>query len=210
MNDFDYDVLQKKKTARGARYVKRGSRSKKCTLPSDYMTATQKRRMNGTVETYNLSDTMSWKAFKALPTDLKEEYISNIVGRFDASQRMVAADLFKVSDATLSLYLKGLGLGWPETKRGKKKLDKESIAVWKEFCGVKQPIDLITPAPDAIPDVTAPKEEVRDERPARCAAELLQGSISLRGSVPDIASKLVTLLGANGDWVMRIDFTKES
>ena len=46
MHDFDYDAMQKKRIARGASHMKRGSKSKKCTLPSDYLTAAQKRRLN--------------------------------------------------------------------------------------------------------------------------------------------------------------------
>ena len=38
MNDFDYDALQKKRIAAGARHMKRGSRSKRCSLPSDNLT----------------------------------------------------------------------------------------------------------------------------------------------------------------------------
>ena len=52
MHDFDYDAMQKKRIARGASHMKRGSKSKKCTLPSDYLTAAQKRRLNGPVSTY--------------------------------------------------------------------------------------------------------------------------------------------------------------
>lgn len=38
MTDFDYDVKQRRELARAAKYRKRGSKSKKCTLPSDYLT----------------------------------------------------------------------------------------------------------------------------------------------------------------------------
>ena len=75
MNDFDYDVMQKKRIARGASRMKRGSKSKKCTLPSDYLTAAQKRRLNGPVSTYKLDEPMSLESFKAMPEDLQKQYM---------------------------------------------------------------------------------------------------------------------------------------
>ena len=71
MNDFDYDVLQKKRTASGARHIKKGSKSKKCTLPSGFLTAKQRKELNGNVTTYNLSEPMTWKSFKAMPLDIQ-------------------------------------------------------------------------------------------------------------------------------------------
>lgn len=45
MNDFDYENLQKKRLARNA-YAKKGSRSKKCTLPDDYLTPAQRAKLS--------------------------------------------------------------------------------------------------------------------------------------------------------------------
>ena len=77
MHDFDYDAMQKKRIARGASHMKCGSKSKKCTLPSDYLTAAQKRRLNGPVSTYKLDEPMNWESFKAMPEDLQKKYILN-------------------------------------------------------------------------------------------------------------------------------------
>ena len=60
MNDFDYDALQKKRIASGAFHMKRGSRSKRCSLPSDNLTPAQLKRRNGPVSTYKLDQPMSW------------------------------------------------------------------------------------------------------------------------------------------------------
>lgn len=43
MNDFDYDIVQKKRVARGA-FAHVNRKRGKCRLPSDYLTAAQKRR----------------------------------------------------------------------------------------------------------------------------------------------------------------------
>ena len=46
MNDFDFDVMTKKRIARGAAARKCGSKSRRCTLPSDYLTDAQKKARN--------------------------------------------------------------------------------------------------------------------------------------------------------------------
>ena len=69
MNDFDYEVKQKKDIARSAAHRVCGSKSTKCDLPSDHLTAAQKRALSGPVESYNLSGPMSWAEFKRMPED---------------------------------------------------------------------------------------------------------------------------------------------
>ena len=41
MRDFDYEVLQRKRIAQQAKHKKKGSKTCKCSLPSDYLTAKQ-------------------------------------------------------------------------------------------------------------------------------------------------------------------------
>lgn len=76
MNDFDYDVKEKKRIARGAYAKVNGSRSKRCTLPGDYLTPAQKKKLSTTLVDVNLKRPMTWDQFKALPTDIKKEYLT--------------------------------------------------------------------------------------------------------------------------------------
>lgn len=77
MNDFDYDIVQKKRVARGA-FAHVNRKRGKCRLPSDYLTAAQKREMNGEMKTYNITRPMPWGDFKAMPDDIKREYLRNM------------------------------------------------------------------------------------------------------------------------------------
>ena len=43
---FQQDVKERKKMKTGAMHRKCGSKSKKCTLPSDYLTPSQKKKLN--------------------------------------------------------------------------------------------------------------------------------------------------------------------
>lgn len=55
MNDFEKEVREKKSIASGARHRVNGSKSKRCTLPSDYLTPAQRKKLNGEVYTVNLN-----------------------------------------------------------------------------------------------------------------------------------------------------------
>ena len=133
MHDFDYDAMQKKRIARGASHMKRGSKSKKCTLPSDYLTAAQKRRLNGPVSTYKLDEPMKWESFKAMPEDLQKKYILNLQETYQANDKMIAK-LFRKSDVTVGEHRKRLGL----KPTGKSRMTRDEVAVrdakWAAFC----------------------------------------------------------------------------
>ena len=133
MHDFDYDAMQKKRIARGASHMKHGSKSKKCTLPSDYLTAAQKRRLNGPVSTYKLDEPMNWESFKAMPEDLQKKYILNLQETYQANDKMIAK-LFGKTDVTVGEHRKRLGL----KPTGKSRMTRDEVAVrdakWDAFC----------------------------------------------------------------------------
>ena len=133
MHDFDYDAMQKKRIARGASHMKRGSKSNKCTLPSDYLTAAQKRRLNGPVSTYKLDEPMNWESFKAMPEDLQKQYIFNLQNTYQANDKMVGK-MFGKSDVTVGEYRKKLGL----KPIGKGRMTRDEVTVrdakWDAFC----------------------------------------------------------------------------
>ena len=77
MNDFDYDCMQKKRTARGA-FAHISRKRGGCTRPSDNLTAKQRREKNGEVKSYNITRPMPWPEFKEMPEDLKREFFRNM------------------------------------------------------------------------------------------------------------------------------------
>ena len=131
MHDFDYDAMQKKRIARGASHMKRGS--KKCTLPSDYLTAAQKRRLNGPVSTYKLDEPMSWESFKAMPEDLQKKYILNLQETYQANNDMLGK-MFGVSGVSVCKMRHALGI----SAMGQSKMTRDEVAVrdakWDAFC----------------------------------------------------------------------------
>ena len=133
MHDFDYDAMQKKRIARGASHMKRGSKSKKCTLPSDYLTAAQKKRLNGPVSTYKLDEPMSWESFKAMPEDLQKKYILNLQETYQANNDMLGK-MFGVTGVSVCRMRHALGI----KAMGQSKMTRDEVAVrdakWDAFC----------------------------------------------------------------------------
>ena len=133
MHDFDYDAMQKKRIARGASHMKCGSKSKKCTLPSDYLTDAQKRRLNGPVSTYKLDEPMSWESFKAMPEDLQKKYILNLQETYQANNDMLGK-MFGVTGVSVCKMRHALGIG----AMGQSKMTRDEVAVrdakWDAFC----------------------------------------------------------------------------
>lgn len=110
MNDFDYDVLQKKRLGYGARHMKRGSKSRRCSLPSDHLTAAQLKGRNGPVNTYNLEKPMDWADFKAMPKDLQQSYIASLQSRFGVGTTTISKELFGLSAVSLRQHMTRHGL----------------------------------------------------------------------------------------------------
>ena len=134
MTDFDYDNLQKKITARGAYHKKGGSKSKKCTLPSDYLTNAQKKKLNGPMTEINRNQPMDWETFKGLSDTLKLAYIQYLRETYNANAAMLA-QMFGVSGDTVGRMLKQIGM--TPNKRGGdggSKHYKQKMAMWEAFC----------------------------------------------------------------------------
>lgn len=132
MNDFDFDVMQKKRIARGSAHMKRGSKSRKCSLPSDHLTPAQLKRRNGPMSTYNLSAPMTWEQFKKMPMDLQQSYIDSVQARFNVSGARISEDLFHMTGANLRVYASKTGLKYSTARKGYKLTDAE-MEVWNKW-----------------------------------------------------------------------------
>lgn len=131
MHDFDYDAMQKKRIARGASHMKHNRKG--CSLPSDYLTAAQKRRLNGPVSTYKLDEPMNWESFKAMPEDLQKKYILNLQETYQANNNMLGK-MFGVTGVSVCKMRHALGIG----AMGQSKMTRDEVAVrdakWNAFC----------------------------------------------------------------------------
>lgn len=161
MNDFDYDVRQKKALARNAIYRKNGCKSKKCTLPSDKLSKAEWKKRNGEIMTYDFGKPISWKDWKAMPDDLQVEYFNGLKKRFpNIPQSTMASDLFHVAGNTLSIELSRLGISG--VRGGHKPMPSvETRNAWKKWIlwnGMEpKPIPAHTPEKEEEPMVPKPR-----------------------------------------------------
>lgn len=167
MSDFEYDCLQKKKIANQARYRKRGSKSKKCNLPSDKLTQKQWKERCGPVITYNMSKPMIWDDFKKLPTSVQKEYIANLQKQYGAT----AVDLggmFGVQALTVRKHVDANNLGI-KFQRGRA-MNSASREEWNKFLGgeetVVECVAYNNPEPAVEPSVESAETTSVAEEPA--------------------------------------------
>ena len=203
MNDFDYDVRQKKIVARGAAHRKNGSKSKRCSLPSDNLTEAQKRKLNGPCATVKLDQPMDWVAFKSLPEGLRREYLERLMDDYRAGQKMLGA-MFGVSTWSVSQEMKRLGVkafpahGCSENKgRG----HEIKMSKWEAFCNgvvgggnnVKSgPDDQIEARDDEV-EMVLEKREPTEEPVEKCEYEVAQDEIPEVAEAADALEALEAL-----------------
>ena len=148
MNDAEYvfktDCRDKKRTGRGAFNKKGGSKSKKCTLPGDYLTPAQKKKLSKTLVDVNLREPMSYKQFKSLSHDIQREYLIFLRDRFHVGATRISEELFGKAPSTLSQYIKEV---CPEncdifSNRGGPKTTPEELERWYLFLGKESEKDI--------------------------------------------------------------------
>lgn len=164
MNDFDYDALQKKRLARSDRCRKRSTH--KCTLPSDYLTPTERKRRNGEMKTYNLSKPMTYAEFLAMPDDLQAQYLRSLRWRFGASDKRIA-EMMGVTHPVIKKHRDRLGIRIaPGTRLPQTELNKEEWAAWVAGDAVRMPGDDEGQGPEPSAPAEPETPETPDDRQA--------------------------------------------
>lgn len=110
MTDLQYvykqDIREKKSIGRGAFHKKCGSKSKKCTLPSDYLTRKEKMAMSGECKTYDMRKFYTYEEFKQFPDDIRLQYLNSLINRYDVTIAAIADELFHITPTGLYKYLR--------------------------------------------------------------------------------------------------------
>lgn len=190
MNDFDYEIYLRKQLARQSKYRKRGSKSKKCSLPSDHLTTRELKERNGVVLTYNLTKPMTWKEFCSLPNDVQETYIKGLQDEFHATAVLITK-MFGISVSTLSRHIE-LNTLDIRFARGRKQT-KEQEARWEDFLQGN-----LAEKTEDLPDFEVVDEDVQNEsqRPSN-SGFMKSFTLSFSGKidVEAIANSLRMILG---------------
>lgn len=211
---FMDDVIERSVIARSARHKKpKGGRSVHTKMPSDNMTNAQKAKLNGPVEIYNFDQPMTWTDFKMLEDRLKREYLNNLIRKYGASGRSIAA-MFSISESTLYRWAKTLGVRLPYPHS-----IKDSQMIWKSFLEranqmqntaesnqenkPASPVtcEALSQTPLAEEDASMQNNNFKHpDAPVASAASddrviLASGSITLQGSATACLEKIASLLG---------------
>lgn len=158
MTDEEYifrtDTAEKKRTARGSfnrrTHAGKGGRVK---MPSDYMTKKERDKMNGEVQSYNLAKPMKWEQFKLLPDDIKREYITKIVRKYDPQQSAIS-QMLNVTPNTLYMLCKRLGITFRHSGCDKSRND----AFWAWVNGTNEVMQDVSEEPSPASGNAAPVE----------------------------------------------------
>ena len=196
---FNQTSSERKRIGRGAVARKNGSKSKKCGLPSDYLSAAEKRKLNGECVTYELSRPMSWQDFKGMPHDIQSEYIRKLAGM--GAGRNDIADMFRITPDQYSQYM-------VRKHKGEKFLDtkvKNNDAFVEWFIG-DDPKPAEEPAAE-IKEEPAPAEPVAEAKTAPARAFLNSGSISYSGNAKDVFESILQLMDENSDYDITVSFS---
>ena len=182
MNDFDFENMQKKRIAQGARHRVCGSKSRKCSLPSDLLTAAQKRKLNGPVERYDMGKPIPWDRFTVMPKDLQVSYLEGLHKNYGVGENRLA-ELFGISIGTIRRYLSAKDLrgrmGFHAVPTNAQK------SAWERFLTGENAVEPANEGPVETRPVNA------DPLPALICA--LGGEISLEGEAADILAVLEQL-----------------
>lgn len=210
MSDFEYDVWQKKILARNARYKKNGSKSKKCTLPSDHLTKKEREAMNGEVKSLKLTEKYTYKEFKSFSYDMQKEYLDSLRERYGINLKEIQNALFpETTYKAFGQYCLSHGLSKDFPKKAKARTEEQNKAwsIWLHDIPVE---DVAIPIEKEEKKQDSPPEPVK-----RVAVTNLTGSFTGPCSVNDICQQLYDYLTmcrecTVSDFYFNVTFEKEN
>ena len=125
--DFNKENAQKKSIGRSS--FNKIRNHKGCTLPSDHLTASQKKKLNGEVITMNLNKPVRYAEFKLWPKDIQEKYMNSLHERFGATRSDIAK-MFCIDPFTLKKFIDLKGLDIFPAHKGSRLQDPQG---WENF-----------------------------------------------------------------------------
>lgn len=151
-NPFFDELKEHKALAASARHKKNGSKTKKCSLPSDNLTPAQRKKLNGPVQTYELHAPMSWAVFKTMPIDLQQAHLDYIQRRFRVGANIISTEIFGRSTNGLADHMRRKGLKLTSYKG--KLVSRETLDELRKWVAREETPpsgeEVIEPTPSAI------------------------------------------------------------
>lgn len=200
----------RKTTARSASHKKGGSKSKKCTLPSDHLTEAQKRKLNGKPESINLNRPTTYTDLKAISPTLQFLYLDHLVHEFGARQQDIFS-MLGVSSVTGYKLFRSLP-GKLIFKGKPRKPDPRWLEFMQGELPAPAPEDPILPEEVLIPTPDQPEPEDPEPEKPEFKPEplnLLAGSFTVHGNLLDLAAAITRFIDNTDDiYTFTLSFTK--
>lgn len=223
MNDIEFmlkeDIKKKKHAGSGYRYKKNGSKSKKCSLPSDNLSKKEIEKMNGECKVYNLNKPMSYSNFCAMPVDLQIKYLEMLRDKFGANQTEISK-MMNVAPSTLASHrYKFLNNKPTFPSSNRSKLDKEA---WNRFVNGEETENAVETEPDeeVLGDTCSTDNSTEFAylpsgvgvpiSKAIPKADIVNGSMNLKGKADDIFRKMADILGCENEYEIYVCFKSVS
>lgn len=206
MSEAQYELMQdcreKKVTARSARSTRTHcGKSGAVKFPSDYLSAKERKKLNGECKSYRMNAPMTWAEFMSMPDDLKKDYIRAIRQKWNTPDGELAK-MFGVSQCTVSNYLRQIGLGLGKNGR-KRTWDEKGFTIWRNKVSDSNNItnaidDAMKQAGDEAEKVSKnvyrPINDVLNEYNAGCGAVPRAGRMTFVGNAEDILKTIKDIL----------------
>ena len=207
--DFYKEIGEQKRIARGAIHRKGGSKSKKCSMSTDYMTQKQWEERNGPVMSYAMNEPIAWESFKQMPKDLQEQYVKTLVEKYGATYTNLS-ELFEVSVTTIRKHFDKQGIV-PGCQVGHRMNAAQRI-VWADFLGVEEEqeeeVVEIQEETEVCEESTEPEDEPVKPEPVKPSCAMNRFSVEFKGqiNVDMIANSLRMILGNTANGILRVEY----
>lgn len=207
MTEFDYDVKSRKALVPSARRRKNGVKSKKCTLPSEYLTKKERTALNGELTSINTNKVYSYKEFMDFPESLQAEYVRSLKERFDVTPNMLAK-LMGCSGSTTARLMKSLGYnlsGHNSRSTPVQRLEFANFIKAGRNDQIEQAVEKVVAPPVEV----IPTQEFTELKASPAFAAPLSATLCYSGKVRDVCEALCYALGADSCGDFEITFKRE-
>lgn len=196
---FQQTSRERKRIGAGAYARKNGSKTRKCALPSDNLTAGQLKKRNGEIMQYKLNQPMKWNEFRSMPEDLQKEYIQKLASEKKA-RGIDIAEMLGVHKNYFSKYARTLFRGkTPFTGAHQVNQSQE----WRDFIegnittSEKRKNEEVNSLEERNKEAETANERVKQPKSAETQTEMKikKGYVCYEGRPQEVFSKLI--LGLN-------------
>ena len=128
-------------------------------MPSDYMTKKERDKMNGEVQSYNLNCPMKWAQFKQMPDDIKREYLSSIMSKYNPQQAALA-EMFGISRNMVCNMFRELGIPFRGNVSAVRTGRNDAFWIWVN--SANEVMQDVSEEPSLAPEIATPIEQVME------------------------------------------------